>query len=242
MVNLLGDVMEYLIQKWDDRNLDPLRFNDVDLIVIKNTPASQIKIFNFISEYYEIAAQDPMDKIFTDITLSGVHHELYGNTNLEWHIDKGYTQQPVNITGLYGLEIEGDVGQTLYVDNRIECPVKNKMITVDMERFTSDERYGYRFRSEAERRWFRMKHRDVWHPLVQTDRKGEFVYYCEAYTELPKEEKDAIEKLLYAPERIYYHKWEKGDFVVCNNIATNHKREPTGVGQRHLWKIEGYTK
>ena len=44
-----------------------------------------------------------------DVTLDGQHHELYGNTNLEWHIDKGYTQQPVNVTGLYALEIEGDV-------------------------------------------------------------------------------------------------------------------------------------
>jgi alpha-ketoglutarate-dependent taurine dioxygenase len=232
--------MEYLIQQWSDRDLQPLVNNNVDLIVIKNAPASQLKLFKFLEEYYEIAPQDPMDKIFLDITLSGVHHELYGNTDLEWHIDKGYTQKPVNVTGLYGLEIEGNAGRTLYVDNRIECPIDNKMITVDMERFTSNERYGYKFRSEAERRWFRMKHKDVWHPLVQEDKKGQFVYYCEAYTELPDAEKQAIEKLLYDASRIYYHEWEKGDFVVVNNIATNHKREPTQSGKRHLWKIEGY--
>jgi alpha-ketoglutarate-dependent taurine dioxygenase len=57
---------------------------------------------------------------------------------------------------------------------------------------------------------------------------------------LPLEEKQTIEKLLYDPDRIYAHRWEKGDFVVANNIATNHKRESTEAGQRHLWKIEGY--
>ncbi len=235
-------MMNYITQEWNNRDLTPLVNNDTDLIVIKNSPASQIKLFNFLTSYYEIAPQDPMDKIFLDITLSGVHHELYGNTDLEWHIDKGYTQRPVNVTGLYALEIEGDVGRTLYVDNRIKCPVENKKITVDMERFTSNERYGYRFRSEVERRWFRRKHRNVWHDLIQEDKKGKYVYYCEAYTELPKEEKDAIEKLLYDQSRIYYHSWEKGDFVVTNNKATNHKREATKSGKRHLWKIEGFDK
>ena len=234
--------MDYIIQDWKAKDLTPLVNNDTDLVIIKNSPASQLQIFNFLTLYYDIAPQDPMDKIFLDITLSGVHHELYGNTDLEWHIDKGYTQKPVNITGLYALEIEGDVGRTLYVDNRIECPVENKKITVDMERFTSNSRYGYRFRSEAERRWFRKKHRNVSHDLIQEDKKGKFVYYCEAYTELPEEEKKQIEKLLYDPSRIYYHEWEKGDLLFANNIATNHKREASKSGSRHLWKIEGFNK
>lgn len=234
--------MNVITQDWKNRDLTPLVNNDVDLIIIKNTPASQLKIFNFLTLYYDIAPQDPMDKIFLDITLTGIRHELYGNTDLEWHIDKGYTQYPVNVTGLYALEVEGKVGRTLFVDNRIDCPVENKKITIDMDRFTSDERYGYKFRSESERRWFRMKHRNVWHDLIKHDKKGEFVYYCEAYTQVPDNEKKSIEKLLYNPARIYYHEWEKGDFLVVNNIATNHKREPTLSGQRHLWKIEGYTK
>ena len=107
--------MELITQKWNNRDLTPLVNNEVDMIVIENTPASQLKLFNFLTEYYQIAPQDPMDKIFMDVTLDGQHHELYGNTNLEWHIDKGYTQQPVNVTGLYALEIEGDVGKTLYL-------------------------------------------------------------------------------------------------------------------------------
>ena len=59
---------------------------------------------------------------------------------------------------------------------------------------------------------------------------------------LSKKIKDAIEKLLYDPSRIYYHQWEKGDFAVTNNKVTNHKRESTQSGKRHLWKIEGFDK
>ena len=64
-----------------------------------------------------------------------------------------------------------------------------------MNRFIHSKDYGYAFRNETERRWFRRKHRNVWHDLIQEDKKGKYVYYCEAYTELPKEEKDAIEIL-----------------------------------------------
>ena len=234
--------MEFITQQWNERDLTPLLENETDLLVIKNTPASQVEIFKFVMEHYEISAQEPLGKIFLDITLEGKYDELYGNTNLEWHIDKGYSQHPANITVLYGLEIEGEVGETQYVDNRIECPVPNKTITVNMDRFTSDSAYGYRFRNEVERRYFRRKYRNVQHDLIQKDKKGEFVYYCQGYTELPEEEKQAIEKLLYHPDRIYSHKWEQGDLLIANNITTNHRRGPTHNGKRHLWKMEGYNK
>ena len=233
-------MMDYIIQNWKNKDLTPLINNDVDLIIVENTPASQLNIFNFITEKYRVSPQYPMDKIFTDVTLEPSHHNLYGNTDLEWHIDKGYTANPVNLTVLYGLEVEGDAGNTLYVDTRIKCPIPNKKVTVDMDRFTSNERYGYRFKSEAERRWFRRKHHNVQHNLIQSDKKSEYVYYCEAYTELPYNEKEQIEKLIYRPERVYSHKWKKGDLLLANNIVTNHRREPTKSGRRHLWKLEGY--
>lgn len=235
-------MMEFITQTWNERSLEPLVENETDLILIKNAPASQVELFKFMMEYYDISAQEPLGKIFLDITLEGKFDELYGSTNLEWHIDKGYSQNPTNVTGLYALEIEGEVGQTQYVDNRIQCPIENKTITVNMDRFTSDSSYGYKFRNEAERRFFRKKYRNVKHDLIQRDKKGEYVYYCQGYTELPEEEKQAIEKILYDPSRIYSHKWERGDFIISNNITTNHRRSATHNGKRHLWKIEGYTK
>ena len=149
-------MMKYLIQDWKNKDLKPLLDNDTDLIVIKNTPPSQLKILNYITQYYDISPQYPMDKIFVDVSMEENSHELYGNTDLEWHIDKGYTSTPVNLTALYALEIESNVGRTMYVDTRIKCPIPNKKVSVDMDRFTSNQRYGYRFKSEAERRWSRI--------------------------------------------------------------------------------------
>ena len=36
----------------------------------------------------------------------------------------------------------------MYVDTRIKCPIENKKVSVDMDRFTSNQRYGYSFKSE----------------------------------------------------------------------------------------------
>ena len=44
----LKEMMNYITQEWNNRDLTPLVNNDTDLIVIKNAPASQIKLFNFI--------------------------------------------------------------------------------------------------------------------------------------------------------------------------------------------------
>ena len=122
----------------------------------------------------------------------------------------------------------------------IDLTFGTKKVSVDMDRFTSSQKYGYRFKSEAERRWFRRQHRNVEHDLIQKDKRGEYVFYCEAYTELPIEEKKQIESLIYQPERIYYHTWEKGDLLLANNMVTNHTRESTKYGKRHLWKLEGF--
>ena len=106
-----------------------------------------------------------------------------------------------------------------------------------MNRFIHDKQYGYHFRSEAERRWFRRKYRNVEHELVQGDSRGVYLYYCEAYNDLP--EMNMIKKKLYDPKRIHRHKWKKGELVIYNNKATNHKRE-NGGKKRHLWKIALY--
>ena len=106
-----------------------------------------------------------------------------------------------------------------------------------MNRFIHDNQYGYHFRNEVERRWFRRKYRNVEHELIQGDNRGVYLYYCEAYNDLP--EMKRIKEKLYDPKRIHRHKWKKGELVIYNNKATNHKRE-NGGKKRHLWKIALY--
>ena len=233
--------MKPTIQDWKDRDLSVLKMELTDLLVIKNSPPSQMQIFKLIDEYYDIAPQNPMDTIILDITSSGEGKgDLYSNSDLEWHIDGGYMQNPVHVTGLYAVNVSENSGRTMFVSNRINCPIPNRLVSANMDRFTKSERYGYKFKTEADRRWFRLKYRNVKHQLIQEDSKSKYVFYSEAYTDLSADEKKLIEDKLYNPNRIYYHKWEKGDLVICNNLVTNHKREATTASARHLWRIAGY--
>ena len=46
--------MEISNQIWKDRDLTPLVDNEVDLVVINETPTCQIEIYKFLSQYYEV--------------------------------------------------------------------------------------------------------------------------------------------------------------------------------------------
>ena len=232
---------------WKNRSVFDLIQNDVDLTVLENTPCSQVEIWNFLETFFKPSPQDPMDQMFVNIVSDEralAKENLKGNTELEWHIDKGYSENPPEYVALYSVDIDEDAGDTLFVDSRILEDIpdyyrdhKNDLVQFDMNRFIHDNQYGYHFRNEVERRWFRRKYRNVEHELIQGDRRGVYLYYCEAYNNLP--EMQMIKEKLYDPKRIHRHKWQKGQLLIYNNKATNHKRENGGT-KRHLWKIALY--
>jgi alpha-ketoglutarate-dependent taurine dioxygenase len=232
---------------WKSRSVFDLLQNDVDLTVIENTPCSQVEIWNFLETFFKPSPQDPMDQMFVNIVSDEralAKENLKGNTELEWHIDKGYSQNPPEYVALYSVDIDDTAGDTLFVDSRILEDIpdyyrdhKDDIVKFNMDRFIHDKQYGYHFRNEVERRWFRRKYRHIEHELVQGDSRGVYLYYCEAYNNLP--EMKMVKEKLYDPKRIHRHKWKKGQLVIYNNKATNHKRENGGV-KRHLWKIALY--
>ena len=232
---------------WKNRSVFDLIQNDVDLTVLENTPCSQVEIWNFLETFFKPSPQDPMDQMFVNIVSDEralAKENLKGNTELEWHIDKGYSENPPEYVALYSVDIDDNAGNTLFVSSRIleEIPEyyknhKDDKVQFDMDRFIHDKQYGYHFRSEAERRWFRRKYKKVEHDLIQGDKQGVYLYYCEAYNDLP--EMKMIKDKLYDPNRIHRHKWQKGQLLIYNNKATNHKRE-NGGSKRHLWKIALY--
>ncbi len=239
--------MKHIRQEWKTRDTQPITNNDIDCIVIENVPCSQVDIWNFLEKSFTPAPQDPLDQMFVNIVSDDrvtAKENLKGNTELEWHIDKGYSENPPQYVALYSVDIDEDAGDTLFVDSRICDDIsdyykkyKNMKVKFDMDRFIHDDQYGYHFRNETERRWFRRKYRDIEHDLFQTDKASSYIYYCEAYNELP--DVQMIKEKMYNTNRIYRHKWRKGQLVIYNNKATNHKRENGGT-KRHLWKIALY--
>ena len=133
---------------WKNKSLDSLVNNEVDLVVINNVPTCQVEIYNFISKYYEICPQDPLNQIFVSIkhNPSNDKEDLRSESELAWHIDGMYKQKPYNITGLYCIDIDGRA-DTMFVDNRIVDNIpeyykkhKDDLAVIDMEKLTDDKR------------------------------------------------------------------------------------------------------
>ena len=137
--------MKYIRQEWKTRNIIPLIDNEVDVLIIENTPCSQIEMFNFLTPYYEVAPQDPLDQMWVSVVSdkrSEQKDNLKGNTELEWHIDKGYSKNPPEYVALYSVDIDEEAGDTLFVDSRIVEDIpdyykkhKNDIVQFDMNRF-----------------------------------------------------------------------------------------------------------
>ena len=108
------------------------------------------------------------------------------------------------------------------------------MIGDEVVSFSGVYDYGNNLVRVVDRLYTEQKYRKVEHELIQGDNRGVYLYYCEAYNDLP--EMQMIKDKLYNPERIHRHKWQKGQLLIYNNKATNHKRE-NGGKKRHLWKI-----
>ncbi len=235
--------MKYEIQDWKKRDMLPLVLNDVDMLIINDTPTCQVEIFQFISKHYEICPQDPLNQIFVSIRNdpSNDKEELRSETELAWHIDGIYKKKPYNITGLYCIDIDGRA-DTLFVDNRIVDQIpeyyerhRDDFANIDMKRLVDDERYPYKFQDEREKRLFQRYYGSARHKLFQEDRRGKYMYYSNSSSTL--DESDMIDEILYSPDRVYSHEWKKRQLILSNNITTNHKRDANSSKRRHMWKV-----
>lgn len=238
--------MKIEIQDWKERNLQPLVDNDIDLIVINETPTCQIQLYEFISKSYQVCPQDPLNQIFVSILNNSTNtkENLDSTRELMWHIDGNYKKRPYNITGLYCIDIVGRA-DTLFVDNRIVDDIpeyynkhKDDYVDIDMKKFVNDKRYPYRFNNEREKRMFRLLYGSSKHKLFQEDKRGKYMYYCNGNNII--DQKEYIDNIMYSPERIYSHQWNNKQLVIYNNITTNHKRLSNNLETRHMWKVCGW--
>ena len=222
-------------------------------------PCNQVDIWNFLENSFTPSPQDPMNQMFVNIVSDerkhkgaeiatppsdgGLDSKQTWRPDLEWHMDQGYKERPPEYIALYSVNIDDNSGNTLFVSSRIcnDIPeyfeeYKDTKVKLNITKF---ENSNHQFGSEVERRWFRKKYRNIEHNAFQIDKKGYYLFYCEAYFELPRIE--MIREKLYSPERIYSHEWRTGELIIYNNKTTNHKRISGGT-KRHLWKVALYNR
>jgi alpha-ketoglutarate-dependent taurine dioxygenase len=172
-----------------------------------------------------------------------------------FHCDYGFTRSPLPFVSLYGLEISPDAAGTAFVNGVRACaelpPVLRARIA-GRRVFHAADITGVGQRSSGP-----LPHevahapptpgsfRGTYHPaiLAHPDIGAEVLfltrYLSVAIEGLPADESEALLAALfehlYAPERVYVHRWSPGDLLVFDNIALQHSR--TRGGTRTLRRV-----
>jgi taurine dioxygenase len=195
---------------------------------------------------------DPRVLLVSNIKLDGVPIGAFGDGDMWFHIDSGYTERPYKYTFLYALELPSRGGNTLFSNmykayDAVPEELKRKLgerkaLHIHEYKRTAKVEVGADLSNAPH--WF--------HPVFlthpKTGRKTLFVdrLMTARIEDVSSQESDAILAQLYdigeRPEFIYEHVWRPNDFIMWDNLATIHARTDFPRGERRAMRrctIEG---
>lgn len=158
----------------------------------------------------------------------------FGDGEMWYHIDSGYTARPYRYTFLYGVELPSYGGNTLFSNmykayDALPADLKAKLKgkkALHIHEYKRSERVDLNRDISGSPHFF--------HPVCvshpETGRKSLFVdrLMTQRIEGVSPEESDAILEQLYEigerPEFVYEHVWQLGDFVMWDNRCTIHAR------------------
>ncbi|HTI85439.1 MAG TPA: TauD/TfdA family dioxygenase [Alphaproteobacteria bacterium] len=172
--------------------------------------------------------------LVTNIRVDGKPIGAFGDGDMWFHIDSGYSEKPYRYTFLYGMELPSTGGNTLF-SNTYKA---YEAVPADIKAKLADKKalhiHEYKRTEKADLTGDISKIPHFYHPVFITHpdsgRKALFVdrLMTARIDGLPEEENAAILQQLYdigeRREFVYEHVWQLHDFVMWDNLATIHAR------------------
>lgn len=246
----------------DAETFDSIRraFDEHSVIFFRNqelTPEQQVRFSRRFGELEVLT--------FSQFTLKGIPEVLLisnvqedgrnigiHDAGREWHSDSTYVQNPSLASFLYAHEVPMEngepLGDTLFVPTAGVIEDLPQSLQDKLATMKSIHRMDSRLQKEGEPPIQAIHPAIVIHPrtgrkclFVNEGRTTGFLDFDE--TEGRKLLDDLLQRLK-APERIYRHKWKKGDLLLWDNIATQHQathnyKWPTHRRLMHRTTIKG---
>ena len=169
---------------------------------------------------------------------------------LTWHADAAYTEHPFDALSLHALDVVADASSTRFVsaaDGFDALPPalaadlagrRQDMIAVHYTKLamrTCDQRDPEALKRGTLPTIYVNPHngrRCIWTSELQTMRLQDMAW---------EDSCDLLHRVfdhLYAPQRVFEHRWRNGDFIVWDNIALQHARgNLESVGKRVLQRV-----
>jgi taurine dioxygenase len=172
--------------------------------------------------------------LVTNIRVDGKPIGAFGDGDMWFHIDSGYSERPYRYTFLYGMELPSTGGSTLFSNTykayeAVPAEIKAKL--ADRKALHIHE---YKRTEKADLSGDISKIPHFYHPVFithpDTGKKALFVdrLMTARLDGLPEDENAAILEQLYElgerREFVYEHVWQLNDFVMWDNLATIHAR------------------
>jgi taurine dioxygenase len=195
---------------------------------------------------------DPRVLLVSNMKVDGKPIGAFGDGDMWFHIDSGYSAKPYKFTFLYGVELPKTGGNTLFSNmyrayEAVPAELKAKLAgrkALHIHEYLRSERVALKEDLSGSPHYF--------HPIFvthpETGRKSLFVdrLMTRRIEGMSLEESDAILDQLYEigerREFIYEHEWRHGDVVAWDNRCTIHARTWFSPHEKRLLRrctIEG---
>lgn len=181
-----------------------------------------------------ILQNNPKFMLVTNIKVDGKPIGAFGDGDMWFHIDSGYSPRPYRYTFLYGLKLPSSGGNTLFANTymayeALPQALKDKLAgrkALHIHEYKRNEKVD--ISADISQSPHHYHPVFISHPL--TGRKALFVdrLMTRAIAGMDPDESDPIMEQLYEigerKEFVYEHEWQLGDFVMWDNLATIHAR------------------
>jgi len=167
-----------------------------------------------------------------------------------WHADAAYTEHPFDALALHAIDVVDDASSTCFVsaeDAYDDLPAALREALTGREQEMIAPHYTRLAERTCDSREPEAQKRGIM-PAIFTNphdgRKCVWVSEMNTVRVLDMEWEQSRDLLhaaydhLYAPERVYEHRWRKGDLVIWDNIALQHARpDVSDSGRRLLQRV-----
>jgi taurine dioxygenase len=177
---------------------------------------------------------DPHTLLVSNIKVDGKPIGAFGEGEMWFHIDSGYTERPYKYTFLYGMKLPSWGGNTRFANmynayKALPDDVKRQLAgrkALHVHEYKRAERVDTSADVSDAPHWY--------HPVVishpDTGRKTLFVDRLMTFRieDMPHAESERLLQMLFdhseKPEFIYEHEWQLKDFIMWDNCCTTHGR------------------
>ena len=166
---------------------------------------------------------------------------------LAWHSDAAYTDHPFDAIALHTLDVVDDASSTRFVRAEVALPADLRAALEGREQEMISPHYTQLAGRTCDQREPEAMKRGVRTVVLENPHNGRpCLWVSELQTARVlgmswEESRDLLHAAfdrLYAPERVFEHKWRTGDVIFWDNIALQHARgNLESVGTRVLQRV-----